>query len=116
MNSQRHLEFHERQAEAMDGLTDALLPAIPRHWRHAQPELDVHYSTVTKTRAIHHRLTHPTTGEEVGDFPPDLFGASTTLHMVFTEYEQSWKRAIIELTFHENGSFRQRKANYTYGP
>ena len=116
MNSQRHLEFHKRQAEAMDRLTDTLLPAIPRHWRHAQLELDVHYSPVTKIRAIHHRLTNPTTGEDAGDFPPDLFGASTALHMVFTEYEQAWKRAIIELTFHENGSFRQRKANYTYNP
>jgi len=116
MNPQRHLEFHERQAAAMQRLTDLLLHLIPQHWRQAQLELDVLYSPLTKARVIRHCLTNPATGESVCDFPPELFEASTALHVVFTGYDQAWIRAVIELTFQGNGTFRQRKANFIYGP
>jgi len=86
--SQRQYEFHERQTEAMQRLTEALLRVIPGDWRHAQLELDVRYSPLTKSRAIRHRLTNPATGEDTAEFSPDLFHASTALHMVFSDYEQ----------------------------
>lgn len=116
MNNQRHLEFHERQTAAMQQLIDALCLTIPKNWRQARLELEVSYSPFTQTRAIQHRLTNPITSEGIGDFPHSLFAASTALHVVFTEYEQAWKRAVIELAYDTNGRFRQSKANYTYGP
>lgn len=95
---------------------DALRPTIPANWREARLELEARYSPMTQTRAIQHRLTNPITSEELQDFPDRLFDASTALHTVFTQYDQAWKRAVIELTYHANGSFRQHKANYTYDP
>jgi len=116
LNPQRQHEFHERQSEAMQRLTEALQRVIPRHWQHAQLELDVRYSPLTNSRAIQHRLSNPVTGENTEEFSPDLFQASTALHVVFSDYEQAWKRAVIELTYLENGGYRQRKANYSYDP
>lgn len=116
MNPERHLQFHERQAAAMEHLMANVKPLIPKSWREARLELHVHYSPFTGTRAIQHRLTNPATTEEVQEFPESLFVASTSLHMVFTEYDQAWKQAVIELTHHVNGGFGPREASYTYDP
>lgn len=116
MDSQKHLEFHDRQNAAMHNLIDTLRPTIPKDWAGARLELEALYSPLTKTRSIQHRLTNSITGEHIRDFPSDLFLATTTLHAVFCDYDQTWKRATIHLTFNQNGILEHLESRYTYDP
>lgn len=110
----RHMEFHERQQRASNELLASLLPCIPSDWQLAELQLNVAYSPFTGVRSVKHRLVNPTTHEEVLDFPESLFQTATGLHVVFTAYEQAWKRCVMKLFFNSSGAMTRSETNYEY--
>jgi hypothetical protein len=110
----KHMEFIENQQRASNELLARILPCIPRGWRTAELLLDVGYSKFTSVRSVKHRLVNPATHEEVLDFPEPLFQAATALHIVFTEYDQDWKRCVLKLFFNGAGTMTRSETNFQY--
>ena len=100
----------------MKTLLTVLRGCIPPAWRRALLELEVAWTPHTGSRAVHHRLINPETRESVSSFPEALFEATTALHVVFSEYEQGWKRATLDLNLDAQSLSPSYEAKYTYGP
>ena len=87
---------------------------IPLQWRTATLKLDVSGFPEMGFRAIWHRLTNPSSGEEIEDLSEALFSSATDLHSIFTEYGQAWVRCVIRFEFDGTGRVMRSKASYTY--
>lgn len=108
-------QMRDQKAKATDDLLRVLRLCIPSGWTAAVLELDVAYSPLTQTRAIKHQLFNPLSGEIVTDFPESLFQSVTSLHVISTELNEPWIRAIVTIPEPKPGG-RLYEISYAYGP
>ena len=113
-DSLKQIERLERRNSAMKRLLAALRPCLPAQWGQAVLTMDATWSPHTGRRVIRHHLAELTSGEEVTEFPAELFEATASYHAVFCADQENWNQMVLTV------SVADRKGNlhatYHYDP
>lgn len=114
-NQSRINQLRDQRSQITDDLVRNLRSCLPSDWTAAVLEVEVDYSPMTRRRAVKHTLVNPSTGNTVSDFPNSLFESVTALHVISTELNELWIRAIVTLPEPKPGA-RVYEISYVYGP
>ena len=114
MDLGKHSDFHERSQAVMNEVQECARACVPAGWMSATLELKVTGHPSFGPLAIHHRLTNPSTGDEVDDFTEDLFNSTSKLHSVFRDFGENWSHCTVSMSFNETGMLLGSETNYKY--